>query len=77
MAPGGTSESICASSAPNGATATHLVTFLMFGLFFAQKHCVVVLNRHTGVLVWQPHASLCGNHTVSLCWAQQNVRFKA
>ena len=38
MAPEGPSGNLCASSSPNGATATHLVTFLIFGSFFAQKH---------------------------------------
>ena len=64
MAPGGPWEHLCASSAPNGATATHFVTFLIFGLFSAQKHAVFVFHRHR--CGWLP-MSLCGNHTLSLC----------
>ena len=33
MAPGGPWEHFCAISAPNGATATHLVGWLVFGSF--------------------------------------------
>ena len=64
MAPGGPWEHFCAINAPNGATATHLVTFLIFGSFFAQKHGVLVFHRHR--CGWLP-MSLCSNHTMSLC----------
>ena len=52
-----------ARNAPNGATATHFVTFLIFGLFSAQKHAVFVFHRHR--CGWLP-MSLCGNNTLSL-----------
>ena len=63
MAPGGPWLSPPAIFTPNGATATHLVTFLIFGVIFAQKHDVFVLHRHR--CGWL-QVSLCGNHTVSL-----------
>ena len=63
MAPGGPWLSPPAIFTPNGATATHLVTFLIFGVIFAQKHDVFVLHRHR--CGWL-QVSLCGNHTMSL-----------
>ena len=80
MAPGGPWLSPPAIFTPNGDTATHLVTFLIFGVISAQKHVVSVLKRHrrgwlqvslcgnyTVSLSGNHTVSLCGNHTVSLC----------
>ena len=75
MAPGGPGLQNPAPNAPNGATATHLVTFLIFGVFSVQKHGVSVLNRHKSVLVWQPHSVLVWQpHSFLVCQPHRAVR---
>ena len=61
-----------ARKGPNGGTATHLVTFFILGVIFAQKHAVLLLHRHRCgwlqmSLCGNYTAPLSGNHTVSLC----------
>ena len=48
MAPGGPWLSIRTSSSPNGATATHLVTSLIFRIFL-QRNIVLLCSTDTDV----------------------------
>ena len=63
MAPGGPGLQNPAPNAPNGATATHLMAFLILGSFLREKLCLC--HRDT-VSVPQRHC-VCATETLCLC----------